>query len=71
MGLLARNNFRLARHSGSIPRCFLRARVAERSYLELAKSLNLLIVLIVTSRAHRVPRHEIRHGSAQRVAKVA
>ena len=28
LGLLARNNFRLARHSGSIPRCFLRARIA-------------------------------------------
>jgi hypothetical protein len=44
------DNFRIVRDSGSIPRCFLRARVAERSYLELAKPLNpdLLIVLIVT-----------------------
>ncbi len=71
LGLLARNNYQLARHSGSIPRCFLRARVAERSCLELAKPLNLMIVLIVTWRAHRVPRDEIRHVPTQRVAKVA
>ena len=71
LGLLARNDFRLARHSGSIPRCFRRARVAERSYLESAKPLNLMIVLIVTRRAHRVPRDEIRHVPTQRVAKVA
>ena len=63
----------MARDSGSIPRCFLRARAAERSYLELAKPLNpdLLIVLIVTYRVHGVPRDEIRHVPAQRVAKVA
>ena len=41
------------------------------SYLELAKPLNLLIVLIVTWRAHSVPRDKIRHVPSQRVAKVA
>jgi hypothetical protein len=63
----------VARNSGSIPRYFLRARIAERSYLESAKPLNsdLLIVLIVTYRVHGVPRDEIRHVHAQRVAKVA
>ena len=49
----------------------LRVREAERSYLDLAKPLNLLIVLIVTWRAHRVPCDEIRHVPTQRVAKVA